>query len=339
MVDRAEVLSRVDLVALAEEVLGPGKGQGRSRMWPCPSPNHAQSGRTPPLSIFATRSGGQRFFCHGCGAAGTAVDLVMLTQGLDVHHALEALARRVALTPVTPRLAEPVALSPAWGMTSYLRRCASLLRTEVGVPARAWLGERAIPERVWDQLGLGFDPGAKELARMRGLPRAGPALTVPLPSPGRPYLVARYLDPEAAGLRWAHPTARHWGPAPPAVPLGPIRRGAPVVVLTEGVSDGLAALAVGWPAVAALGASRRPTEIASVVERWYPRSVVLVAGDGDDAGRRFSDSMLQSLQRGRLLSIPAGRDLGELVRRDLAGTARWVERRLRPLSQGLSMSG
>ena len=338
MVDRAEVLSRVDLVALAEEVLGPGRGRERSRMWPCPSPNHAQSGRTPPLSIFTTRAGEQRFFCHGCGASGTAVDLVMLTQGLDVHHALEALAQRASLSPMTPRLAEPEALAPAWGMTSYLRRCAGMLGTDAGAPARAWLAERAIPEQMWEALGLGFDPGARDLSRMRGLPRAGPALTVPLPTPGRAYLVARYLDPEAAGLRWAHPTARHWGPSPAAVPLGPVQRRARAVLLTEGVSDGLAGLAAGLPVVVALGAARRPAEIASVVERWYPRSVVLVAGDGDDAGRRFTESMVRDLRRAEVLSIPAGHDLGDLVRRDLAGTARRIERQLSPLRHGLTMS-
>ena len=327
MVDRDAVLARVDLYQLADEVLGPGRGRGRSRTWPCPAPDHAQSGRTPPLSVFTARSGEQRFRCHGCGLGGTAVDLVMISQRLDVHGALEVLASRASLTPMEPTrkiAAEP--LAPAWGMTSYLRRCAALLDREEGGPARRWLTERNISERVRKELGLGFDPGPGELPRMRGLPRSGPSVTVPLPLPGRSFMVARYLEPDAAGLRWAHPMARHWGPSPAAVPLGAIRRGAEAIVLTEGVSDGLAALAARMPAVVVLGAARDPDSVARVVRRWYPAAEVLIAGDGDEAGRRFATGMRRALRNARVLEVPPGRDLGDLVREDRVGASRWLRR-------------
>lgn len=45
-VDRDEVLARIDLEALADELLGPHKGKGRSKSWPCPAVGHgAQTGR------------------------------------------------------------------------------------------------------------------------------------------------------------------------------------------------------------------------------------------------------------------------------------------------------
>src|SRR5207249_4884440 len=96
--DRDEILARVDLPALCEETLGPPKGRGRSATWPCPAPRHGtQTGKTPPVSIFTTRYGEQRWRCHACGAGGTAIDLVMVTQGLGFRDAIEVLAQRTGV--------------------------------------------------------------------------------------------------------------------------------------------------------------------------------------------------------------------------------------------------
>lgn len=75
--DRDDILRRVDLEALADQLLG--VRQGRSRMWRCPNPGHEQTGRTPPLSVFVGRNGIQRWKCHGCGDSGTAIDLTIRT--------------------------------------------------------------------------------------------------------------------------------------------------------------------------------------------------------------------------------------------------------------------
>jgi len=38
--DRNEVLERTDLGALADQLVGPHKGQGAGATWPCPDPGH-----------------------------------------------------------------------------------------------------------------------------------------------------------------------------------------------------------------------------------------------------------------------------------------------------------
>lgn len=61
--DRDAILARVDLEALADELLGP-RLRPAIRMWPCPNPDHHQTGRTPPLSVFTGHNGYQRWHCH-----------------------------------------------------------------------------------------------------------------------------------------------------------------------------------------------------------------------------------------------------------------------------------
>src|SRR5918997_4219396 len=94
MYDRDRLLASVDLELLADEFLGTRKGTHGSGMWACPDPQHAQTGRTPPVSVFRSRRGEQRWRCHGCGAGGTALDLVIAVRGVDVRAAFEFLASR-----------------------------------------------------------------------------------------------------------------------------------------------------------------------------------------------------------------------------------------------------
>lgn len=61
MYDRDALLSAVDLAQLADDLLGPRSGSARTPMWRCPNPGHAQTGRTPPLSVFASHRGEQRW--------------------------------------------------------------------------------------------------------------------------------------------------------------------------------------------------------------------------------------------------------------------------------------
>src|SRR5439155_1690731 len=79
---------------LADELLGSRRGTGSSAMWRCPSPQHAQTGRTPPVSVFTSHRGEERWHCHGCGIGGSAVDLLMAVRGVSAGDALGELARR-----------------------------------------------------------------------------------------------------------------------------------------------------------------------------------------------------------------------------------------------------
>src|SRR3954452_2195483 len=113
MVDRSQLLERVDLVALADEFLGPHHGTRTSPSWACPNPRHPQTGRTPPVAVFVARSGEQRWYCHGCGLGGTAIALVMAVGAVSIRAAIDELAARVGLADNAPsRLPPPIRTAP-----------------------------------------------------------------------------------------------------------------------------------------------------------------------------------------------------------------------------------
>lgn len=91
--DREELLSRVSVTAVLEDLVGPScRGS-----FGCPSPNHAQTGKTPPVSVDEMKG---LWHCFGCGLGGTAVDLLMVAHGVNVA---EAFARLRKLTGLKPR--------------------------------------------------------------------------------------------------------------------------------------------------------------------------------------------------------------------------------------------
>src|SRR3546814_10173512 len=94
MYDRDALLAATDLRALADELLGPPSGAGRSSTWHCPNAQHAQTGRTPPVTIFTSRRGEERWRCHGCGEGGTAIDLVIASTGGAAGDAMPSLDRK-----------------------------------------------------------------------------------------------------------------------------------------------------------------------------------------------------------------------------------------------------
>ncbi len=143
MYDRDRILDSVDLASLADEVLGEHHGSDRSPTWPCPNPNHAQTGSTPPVTIFRSNTGDERWHCHGCGAGGTAIDLVMTTQNVDVREALEALAARSGISEedrplrrtrrCTPRHVPSDGVTDPDGLASYVDACAKPGSTDLMV--------------------------------------------------------------------------------------------------------------------------------------------------------------------------------------------------------------
>jgi hypothetical protein len=305
--DRDALLARVDLEALADELLGP-RSRPAIRMWPCPNPDHAQTGRTPPLSVFPARSGHQRWHCHGCGEGGTAIDLLLATRHAhDVRDALDWLAHRVGLEPQPPpdghhRGPRPVTATwPAPGrprqvdpdvigqLDAYAAACVEHLRSPAGRVVRAWLTEwRAIPVDVIDAAGIGADPGPHQLARPDGVPRVFPAVVFPVRVDDHViYTVSRHLRPVAS--RWWN-TAERVNPRlafydPPGRPAGGI-------VVTEGPIDALSALAAGYQAAAILGAGTIPQRLQITDELWV--------GAGD---RHFIRHMQRCQKLGRSLGV------------------------------------
>lgn len=92
--DRDDLLTGVDLPDLwaAEGLTVLGNRRGGQ----CPSPEHSQTGATPPVSI-GIADGHGVWNCHGCGAGGTAVDLLLLRRGMSVAEAMAHLRDRAGI--------------------------------------------------------------------------------------------------------------------------------------------------------------------------------------------------------------------------------------------------
>ncbi len=305
MFDRDRILAEVDLASLADELLGPRNGNERSGTWACPIPNHAQTGRTPPLSVFRSRRGEQRWTCHGCGAAGTAIDLVMAVRGCDVREALALLAARAgvrehrALAP--PRRPPPPVSVPSptaqLGLDRYVNECAARLWRGDGAGVRRWLmAERALPADVLRHNRVGADPGPARQTRPPGVPRVAGAV-LPVVEHGRAVFgQLRRIHPPRDRPRYLN-LAASLAPNPRLARFEPPR---PVpgccTVVTEGSIDALSAAAAGWPAVAVLGAGLADEGVADRLAR-IPGRLVL-AFDADPAGE---------VAAGRLRSLLADR--------------------------------
>jgi DNA primase (bacterial type) len=168
--DRGDVLARIPLASLCDELLDPHHGRGRTASWSCPDPGHGpQTGRTPPVTVFRPRSGIERWHCHACGAGGTAVDLVMVTQGVAFRDALELLARRAGAPeepwrPATPRPQPPRHPEPARparpdpALERYVAACEAWLWSPSGAPMRSWLADRRLDEEILRTNRVGADP-------------------------------------------------------------------------------------------------------------------------------------------------------------------------------------
>ncbi|MGH9213039.1 MAG: toprim domain-containing protein [Acidimicrobiales bacterium] len=305
--DRNQVLARVDLTTLADDLLGPR--HPRLRTWPCPNRDHAQTGRTPPVSTFTDRQGGQRWHCHGCGDGGTAIDLVLRTgRAGDFPEALDWLARWARVSPTTemPTRRPPVAARraptpPAPGraarrvLDSYVQGCVQHLHSPEGREVLDWLTHtRRIPARVLEHVGVGADPGFWKLPRPDGVPQISPAAVFPVWEGDEVvYTLSRAIRPFRDRPRWVN-TANSIARNPRLAlltPPGPTI-GGPVVV-TEGLLDALSVLAAGRTAAALLGTGIVDDSTADRLAQL--RRPLLVATDNDAAGRRARDRLSELL--------------------------------------------
>ena len=303
--DRDALLASVDLRVLADELLGGHHGSERSPTWSCPVPTHAQTGRTPPVSIFVTRWGEQRWRCHGCGASGSAIDLIIHTHGVDVRQAMELLASRSGARaevdrPGPRRRSRPPVerAEPHPGIEDYVATCAEYLWSPAaGGPARYLTEVRGLPEGVLRLNRVGFDPGPRHLDRPDGVPRSSGIVLPVLDDNGRAvFSQTRRLGPRITGPRYLN-CANRAAPNPrlalyrsPGAATGP-------VVVCEGAIDALTAAAAGCRAVAVLGSTVADTRVADRIARLDADGVV-IAFDADESGDRGATE-LASLLRSR----------------------------------------
>jgi len=218
--DRDALLAAVDLRDLADDLLGPAGTNGRARMWRCPNPQHAQTGRAPPVSIFAGRRGEQRWRCHGCGDGGTASDLVVACRGGALRDAMTFLAERTGHReqPETWRPSGPRAsdrIFPAAGCTdpdgldSYVRDCARRLWAPEGRQLLRWLtNERGLPEDVLARNHVGADLGPSVQTRPDGMPRAAGVVLPVVENEGAVYAQIRVPHPAGDRPRYLNPASR-----------------------------------------------------------------------------------------------------------------------------------
>ena len=323
-VDRDEVLWRTDLGQLCDQVLGPRRGRGISGTWPCPAPGHGhQTGKSPPVGIFRTHHGEQRWRCHSCGAGGTAIDLVMQSQGIGFSQALEQLGRQVGapdsywirpdLRTAGSRQPDPPKVGASAAVERYVATCAAWLWSPAGRVQREWLRGRGLDGEVLKANRIGADPGPRRMPRAAGLPRRGMAVVLPVLDQARMavYCQARYLGQRAR--RFDNPTAALAGSSPRFAEMhnvGPVRR-TDAVVVCEGVFDALSATQAGLRAVAVLGAATPDETLASQLATRFPADHLVVAFDGDDAGRAGGRRLAGLLEgagakgRAALLDVPS----------------------------------
>ena len=278
-----------------------GRRSGRGWVARCP----AHDDRNPSLSIAEGRAGRPVLFCFA-GCQWPEIRDALQAKGLWPDHGLYATARYDHV-------------SPAWRCTDPERN----QRQRIDPARRLWAAVRPITDR---------DPAGCYLAS-RGLPGPWPATlrfvsNVRHPSGETvPALVAaacRWPDHEPVAVQLTALTADgRKAPVEPLrwtrgvlrsakVRLAPWREDRPIV-LVEGTEDGLAVLralsdVTPW---AVLGASNAAHAV-------LPEGAdVILAFDGDDAGRRASAVAAEALSgrghRVRVATLPEGRDLNDLL--------------------------
>lgn len=336
--DRDRILEATDLYALADELLGAHTG-ARSPSWSCPEPTHRQTGRTPPVSVFVARSGEQRWTCHGCGAAGTAIDLVMRTKGTDFKETLAWLGARAA-TPTVIDTAPPARRARRLNTSSpgppnplldmYVSACEAQLWAAQGRHARQWLtATRRIPEDILRAHRVGFDPGSHHLDRPDGVPKTGGVVLAILDADRRAiFTQARTLHAQPELSRYLNCAAR-LAPNPRLGIYQPAHALSENVIVCEGVLDALCAVSAGHRAAAVLGAALPDEKIARrLCALGRP---LLIAFDADDAGDRGAERLARHLAAlgshpaRRLRPPPQHGDLNAWMSA-LGGADRWQER-------------
>lgn len=175
-------------------------------------------------------------------------------------------------------------------------------------------------------LGVGVDPGGDvfTLPWLSRTYRAYPRLVVPLYD--RHGTVRGLQGRDLTGqcpARWvslSNPPGKVWQR------YGFLRGGGSygVVIITEGPGDALTAVAAGYDAVAVRGAAMSSDTLARELAEALGQSFVVVAGDADEAGHRFTQTISTALRdhgvEVRHLVIPnAGDDLTDWRGRDPEG--------------------
>lgn len=318
--DLDDILNRIDLEALADQLCGPHRGHGSGARWPSPVPDHPQTGQTPPMSIFTDRRGRQRWTCWATGTSGTAIDLVTVSRQMSVTDAIHWLADRSGSEPTRPapkrRPQESTRTGPSDALREYVRACVDQLRKPSGAIAREWLADRQLNPDILALNEVGYDPGQSRLRRPRGLPVRGPGIVLPTfdRKGALVYAQTRYLDVDRAGRKYDNPSKGH--ATKPALSWPRVTVGdGECTVVCEGVIDALTVAGIRIRSAALLSAgdtSHGLDELCALDGR------VVIATDPDQAGRAAAGSLQRSLGESGIrtvTSVDLPDDVNDFARR------------------------
>jgi DNA primase len=305
--------------------------------------------RTPSFSLLPPDF--RRYYCHGCGVTGDAIDWMREQEGAtSFYEAIEQLAERFGI-PVRFEEESPGDAARREAVErrrALLERAAAfyaeyLWRADEAAPAREYLAARGFGEDLVRRFRIGYAPGggavlagrairegfSREalvdagLARMRG-GRAwdffASRITFPIAdSQGRVQgFGGRTLDPRERAKYVNSPEGDHFKKRSLLFGLaearGPAAR-AKHFVVAEGYTDvmGLAAAGV-EPAVACMGTSLTTDQI-KLLRRWAPE--IRLCFDADAAGEQAAWRTVEAAGGLNValsaVTLPPGRDPGDLA--------------------------
>jgi hypothetical protein len=302
-----DVLARVDLAALLDELAEPATHNVRGRRWHCPVPDHDDHHAS--VTMHTDHRGHERWRCWSGDSThrGDAVDLVAVTQRLDRTEAVAWLAHRAGIvaghdTPPLRRKPRPsvpriVPLDPA--VMRYALACERILWGPTGAPVRDWLHRRGFDDNLLRLNHVGADPGRRMMRRQRGLPH-GTSIAAVLPALDPDgnirYVQTRYLEP-GDGPKYDNPAAALGSNPRLAWTRRPATTAGDVLIVCEGIPDALTAAQAGFPSVGILG-SQAPDDtvaarLATHVQTHHSRLVAIA--DNDAAGAEWAKRLRRLL--------------------------------------------
>jgi hypothetical protein len=307
----ADVEPRVDIAAVATNLLGPAEGRRSAELlWRCPW----HDDRKPSFSVNPTK---RRAFCNPCGLSLDAPALVMRVLGIDFPSAVCFLAELAGVTP-PPRKPPP---SPPRDHADFARDAYHRLWTPAGRDARDYLHRRGLADETIRTARLGFavHPWKWEGKRLK---LSVPAVTIPWFDRGAvPRIKIRRIDSDVD-------KCRSLGPSKPPLLFPDVRivAGATVAIV-EGELDALllGQALEGIATVATLGAAQAEPN-AAILERLIAAKAILAAQDADEAGDKAA-AMWTALRRSIVrVRPPVGKDWGDVHTWEVDIRRWWIDR-------------
>lgn len=206
---------------------------------------------------------------------------------------------------------------------------------------RRWLSDRGIGSEVILANRLGADVGRDLMRRRRGLPYgAGPGVVFPAYSHAGSltYVQTRYLEPDATGRKYDNPaSALGTNPRTAFIKTPKNTPDRPSLVLvTEGIPDGLIAAQAGFSVVSIMG-SQAPDAVSVTGIANYAdssNSTVAIVADADTAGDQATATIAQHLNDAGsvpvIVDLPDGLDLNDWALRHTGWADELVDNILDP---------